>query len=116
MSEEEKVAKEEQVEEQAQATESGAGEGAGGTVAEEIKVQAQDLFKTINDLIRESTVRRVTIMRNDRVLVDIPLALGVGASLILATQMPAISALVAVGALLGGCTLRIERAEPPEES
>lgn len=109
MSEEEKVVEEEQVEEQT-------GGGTPGTVTEEIKVQAQDLFKTLNDLIRESTVRRVTIMRNDRVLVDIPLALGVGASLILATQIPLISALVAVGALLGGCTLRIERAEPSDES
>jgi hypothetical protein len=109
MSEQDKVVEEEQVEEQT-------GGSAPGTVTEEIKVQAQDLFKTLNDLIRESTVRRVTIMRNDRVLVDIPLALGVGASLILATQIPVISALVAVGALLGGCTLRIERAETSDES
>lgn len=112
MSEEEKVV----TEEQAEASGSDTGERAKGTMTEEIKVQAQDLFKVINDLIRESTVRRVTIMRNDRVLVDIPLALGVGASLILATQLPVISALVAVGALLGGCTLRIERAETPDES
>lgn len=111
MSEEEKVFTEEQAEASGEA-----GERAKGTVTEEIKVQAQDLFKMLNDLIRESTVRRVTIMRNDRVLVDIPLALGVGASLILATQLPVISALVAVGALLGGCTLRIERAETPDES
>ena len=113
---EDKVVNEEPVEEQAEAAQGDPGAGATGTVTEEIKVQAQDLFKTINDLIRESTVRRVTIMRNDRVLVDIPLALGIGASLILATQIPAISALVAVGALLGGCTLRIERAEPSDES
>lgn len=108
---EEKVFEAEQTEEPA-----GTGEGAKETVTEEIKVQAQDLFKAINDLIRESTVRRVTIMRNDRVWVDIPLALGVGASLILATQLPVISALAAVGALLGGCTLRIEREEPSQEA
>jgi hypothetical protein len=112
MSEEEKVVEEEQVEEQAGA----AGGDAAGTVTEEIKVQAQDLFKTLNDLIRESTVRRVTILRNDRVLVDIPLLVGVPISFILATQMPLISALAAVGALLGGCTMRIERAESPDES
>jgi hypothetical protein len=111
MTEEEKVVEEEQVEEQADAA-----EGAKGTVTEEIKVQAQDLFKAINDLIRESTVRRVTILRNDRVLVDIPLLVGVPISFILATQLPVISALAAVGALLGGCTLRIEREETPEEA
>ncbi len=110
MSEEEKVVEAGQAEEQAEA-------GTGpGTVTEEIKVQAQDLFKTINDLVREATVRRVTIIRNDRVLVDIPLAVGVGASMIMAFYLPVISALVAVGALLSGCTLRIERDEPPSES
>lgn len=115
MAEEEKVIEEEQVEEQAD-TGSGDAGGARGTVTEEIKVQTQDLFKAINDLIRESTVRRVTILRNDRVLVDIPLIVGVPISLILATQLPLLSALAGVGALLGGCTLRIEREESPEEA
>ncbi len=108
MTEEEKVVEGEQVEEQAGA--------AKGTVTEEIKVQAQDLFKAINDLIREGMIRRITVLRNDRVLLDVPLIVGVPAGLVLATQMPVISALAGVGALLGGCTLRIEREEPPEEA
>lgn len=104
MTDEEKVVEEEQSEDQK------------ATVTEEIKVQAQDLFKAINDLIREGTVRRVTVLRNDRVLLDIPLILGVPASIVLATQMPVITAVAGVAALLGGCTLRIEREEPPEEA
>ena len=88
---------------------------AGTPVTEEIKVQAQDLFQTINDIVREGTAKRVTIMRKDRVLVDIPLVLGVAASVLLAIYMPVLSAIVAVGALFGGCTVRIERDEPPEE-
>jgi hypothetical protein len=104
MNDEERVVEEEQPEDQK------------ATVTEEIKVQAQDLFKAINDLIREGTVRRVTVLRNDRVLLDIPLILGVPASLVLATQMPVITAVAGVAALLGGCTLRIEREEPPEEA
>ena len=105
MSEETKVLEEEKVEEQAQDQQ---------PVTEEIKVQAQDLFKVLNDIIRESTVKRVTVMRNDRILVDIPLALGVAASVVFAVYMPVLSAIVAVGALLGGCTVRIEREEPEE--
>jgi hypothetical protein len=108
MSEETKVLEEEQVEEQAQAQDQ-------QPVTEEIKVQAQDLFKVLNDIIRESTVKRVTVMRNDRILVDIPMALGVAASVVFAVYMPVLSAIVAVGALLGGCTVRIEREEPEEE-
>lgn len=113
MTEEEKVLEPEQTQEQEEQPEGAPGKA---TVSEEIKVQAQDLFKAINDLIRESTVRRVTIMRNDRVWVDIPLLVGIPVSLVLATQLPVISALVATGALLGGFTLRIEREEPTEEA
>ena len=107
MSEEEKVGDAGQAEEQA-GTE-------GRTTTEEFKVQAQDLFQAINDIIREGTVKRVTIMRNDRVLVDIPLYAGVAASIVLAMYLPVLSAIVAVGALFGGCTMRIEREEPAEE-
>jgi hypothetical protein len=84
MTDEEKVVEEEQP------------EGQKATVTEEIKVQTQDLFKAINDLVREGTVRRVTVLRNDRVLLDIPLILGVPASIVLATQMPVITAVAGV--------------------
>jgi len=106
MTEEEKVVEEEQVEEAAGAEEQ-------ATVTEEIKVQAQDLFQALNDIVREGTAKRVTVMRNDRTLLDIPLVLGVGASVVLAIYMPVLTAIVGVGALLGGCTVRIEREEPP---
>jgi hypothetical protein len=114
MSEEEKVVEVEETE-GAEAGQEDVGEGKAWTATEEIKVQTQDLFRAINDLIREGTVRRITIMRDDRVLVDIPVIFGLPAGLILATQLPLISAVVGVGALLGGCTLRIERDEPPED-
>jgi hypothetical protein len=115
MSEEENTVETEAAEGEAETGQADAGEGKAWTATEEIKVQTQDLFRAINDLIREGTVRRITVMRNDRVLVDIPLILGLPASLILATQLPLITAVVGVGALLGGCTLRIERDEPAEE-
>jgi hypothetical protein len=107
MTEEEKFAEAEQTEEPAQAKQ---------TVTEEIKVQAEDLFQTLNDLIREGTAKRVTVMRNDRVLVDIPLVFGIAASVVLAIYMPVLTAIVGVGALLGGCTVRVERDEPSEDA
>lgn len=113
MSEEQQVFEEEQMTDEATAEQQAGAKKE--TVTEEIKVQAQDLFKTINDLIREGTVRRITIMRNDRILVDIPLAVGMAASVVLAMYLPVISALTAIGALLAGCTLRIEREQPPAE-
>jgi hypothetical protein len=85
-------------------------------VTEEIKVQAEDLFKAINNLIREGAIRRVTVIRNDRILMDIPLSVGAVASVVLAVQMPVLASLSAVAALLGGCTVRIEREEPSTEA
>lgn len=83
------------------------------TVTEEIRVQAQDLFKAINDLIREGTVRRVMVIRNERTLVDIPLWAGIGSGVLLAIYMAPVAALIGIGALLGGCTVRIVREQPP---
>jgi hypothetical protein len=90
-----------------------AGQAKSWNATEEIKVQTQDLFRAINDLIREGTVRRITVLRNDRVLLDLPLIAGLPLGLVLATQLPVLSALAGMGALLSGCTLRIERDEPP---
>jgi hypothetical protein len=108
VSEEEKVVQGESVEETAEAERT--------TVTEEIKVQAQDLFQALNNIIREGTAKRVTIMRKDRILVDIPLVAGVAASVVFAMYLPWLTAIVALGALFGGCTVRIEREEPPEET
>ena len=89
---------------------------AGRTVTEEVKLAGENLVEIVNALVRQGTVRRLTILRNDRVLVDLPLAVGLGASVVLATQMPVISAVAGVGMLLTGCTLRIEREETSAES
>ena len=105
MSEEEKI-NEVEIEEEA---------ASGETVTEEIKVQAQDLFETINDIIRQGTAKRIVVLRNDRVLVDIPLVFGVAASVVFAIYMPILSAIVGGGALFGGCTVRIERDAPEDE-
>jgi hypothetical protein len=115
MNEEEVVAEMEASEVKEEAGDAGAGNGNGSTMTEEIKVQTEDLFRAINDLIREGTTRRITVLRDDRILLDIPLVAGLPLGVILATQLPVLSAVVGVGALLGGCTLRIERDQLPEE-
>ena len=83
------------------------------TVMEEIKVEARDLAKTVSDLVNEATVRRVMVVRKGRTLVDLPLPIGVGAGLVLGIYMPVFSAITGLGALLTGCTVRVERDAPP---
>jgi hypothetical protein len=84
------------------------------TASEELKVQAKDLMQTISDLVREGTVRRVKVTHRERTLIDFPLVAGVPAAAVLAMQLPVLSAIVGVGALLGGCTVRVEREVPVE--
>jgi hypothetical protein len=82
------------------------------TVTEEVKVQAKDLAKTIENVVQEGKARRVKVIRKGRVLVDIPLVAGVASGAVMAIYLPWIAAIAAVGALLGGCTVQIERDEP----
>lgn len=88
---------------------------AGNRAVEEIKVAAEDLYKTVSDLVREATVRRITVVRKGRTLVDLPLPVGVAAGVVLGIYMPVLSAITGVGALLTGCTVRVERDAPPAE-
>jgi hypothetical protein len=83
---------------------------------EEVKVQAKDLTKTISDILHEGMATRITVVRKERTLIDIPLAIGVASSVVLAIYLPVISAIAGVCALLGGCTVRIEREQPPHAS
>ena len=83
------------------------------TVVQEIKVEAQDLYKTVSNLIKEATVRRITVVRKGRTLVDLPMPVGVAAGLVLGIYMPVFSAITGLGALLTGCTVRVERDAPP---
>lgn len=106
MSEGEKVIQVEQMEEPVEAEQR--------TASEELKVQAKDLVQTISDLVREGTVRRVKVIHKERTLIDFPLVAGVPAAVVLATQLPVLSAITGVGALLGGCTVRVEREVPAE--
>ena len=59
----------------------------GTRLIEEIKVGAQDLARTVNDLVREATVRRITVVRKGRTLIDLPLPVGVAAGLELLSEM-----------------------------
>jgi hypothetical protein len=109
MTEEQIVIEVEKVEEEAEAPKQ-------RTVTEEFKVQTEDLVDAVKKVAREGTVRRITVLRNDRVLVDIPLAIGAAAGILFAINAPILSAVAGIGALVGGCTLRIERDEPEDES
>jgi hypothetical protein len=77
-------------------------------VVKDVKVVADDLVKTVRDLIHQGNVRRITVKdKNGQVIAIFPLAAGV-ASLLLA---PALAAVGALAAVVAEFTLTVEKTE-----
>ena len=78
--------------------------------SEEFQFSGDTLLAKIKELIREGNIRRVVIKNDDgRVLIDIPLTIGVVGTL-LAPQLAAIGAIAAL--VLNG-SIVIEKETPP---
>ena len=73
---------------------------------ESFKVEGENLLKKIKELINEGNVRKITITdKNGKDLMSFPLTVGViGAAL-----APILAAVGAVAALIGECTISVER-------
>lgn len=78
------------------------------TKTEELIVRGEDLVATVKELVRQGNIRRVTVKSKEgRVLVEVPLTLGVVGALLL----PTVAALGALAALVAECTIVVERVE-----
>jgi hypothetical protein len=75
---------------------------------EEVTIRGDELVATVKALVHEGNIRRITVRnRENRTLLEIPLTLGVVGALLL----PTLAALGALAALVGECTLVVERVE-----
>ncbi len=82
------------------------------TRTEEFQVSGDRLVGKIKELLHEGNIRRVTIQNEDgRVLIDIPLYLGVVGALL----APQLAAIGAIAALVTKCTLIVEKVEEVEQ-
>ena len=105
MSEEEILVDEEVVEEK---------ENGGKEWVEEMKVTGDELLETVKGLVKEAGVRRIVILnKNKKVLIEIPLVVGLAGIALL----PVYSAIALFAALVADCTILVERRgqEPAEE-
>jgi len=75
---------------------------------EQIKVIGEDVFKKVNEVIKEGNVRRISIKdKNGKTIAEFPLTVGVvGAAL-----APVVAAIGAIAALVTECTIMVEREE-----
>ncbi len=75
---------------------------------EEFKVSGENLLKKVKEIIAEGNARKITIKdRDDKVLMSFPLTFGVVGAVV----APVLAAIGAVAALVGECTISVERTE-----
>lgn len=73
---------------------------------ETIKATGETLLKTVKELIAEGNVRHITIKdKNEKIIAEFPLTIGVVATALL----PVFAAVGALAALIGECTIAVER-------
>ena len=76
------------------------------TKTEEFNVNGEELLARIKDLIRQGNIRRVIIKNKEgRILMEIPLTLGVVGALL----APTLAAIGAIAALLSEATIVVEK-------
>ena len=76
------------------------------TFKESFTVSGEQLLKKIKDLIEEGNVRKITIHdKTGKELMSFPLTIGVVGAVLL----PVLAAVGAVAALIGECTISVER-------
>ena len=75
-------------------------------VVNDIKVMAEDLLKTVKNVLKEGNVRRITVKDKDgKVIASFPLTVGVIGTVF----APVLAAIGALSAILTECTLSIEK-------
>ena len=75
---------------------------------ESIKIQGEKVLNKVKELVKEGNVRKISIHEKDgRELMSFPLSLGV----VGAVFAPVLAAVGAMAALIGECTITVEREE-----
>ncbi|MGH2562931.1 MAG: DUF4342 domain-containing protein [Ginsengibacter sp.] len=78
------------------------------TTKESFKINGEALLKKIKELIDEGNIRKITIHdREGKELMSFPLTIGIVGALV----APVLAAVGALAALIGECTITVEREE-----
>lgn len=81
------------------------------TFKESFELHGENLVKKVKELIEEGNIRKITIYeKSGKELLSFPLTIGVVGALL----APILAAIGAVAALIGDCTITVEREAPVE--
>ena len=79
---------------------------------EKYTISGSQLLDKIKQLIHEGNIRRVRVLHEGRMVLEIPLRLGAPAAAITIITAPLLAALGAFAALVTECTIEVEKIEP----
>jgi len=85
------------------------------TTIDEMKVKGNNLVSKVKELIEEGNTRRVSIRKDGRTLLEVPLSVGVGGATAAIMFTPVIAAVGALAALVTDVDVVVERAVTPAE-
>ena len=76
------------------------------TTKESFKLAGENLLNKVKELVKEGNIRKITITdKNGKELMSFPLTIGV----VGAVFAPVLAAIGALAALIGECTIEVER-------
>jgi Domain of unknown function (DUF4342) len=79
---------------------------------EEFSINGDALVAKVKELIHEGNIRRIIIKNEEgRILIEIPLTVGVVGGVISATLFPVMAAVGAIGAMVAHLTIVLEKRE-----
>jgi len=82
--------------------------GSGGRAREEHRVKGERVIAKMKELLHEGNVRHVVIKNDDdRTLIEFPVSVGVAGALL----APVWAAVGAIAAMVGNCSIEVEREE-----
>ncbi|MDD5038038.1 MAG: DUF4342 domain-containing protein [Dehalococcoidales bacterium] len=84
------------------------------TTTEKFTVAGNELIDKIKQLIHEGNIRRVRLLYEGRVVLELPLSIGAPAAAIAILHAPVLAALGAFAALVTQCTIEVEKVEKPK--
>jgi hypothetical protein len=80
---------------------------------EEFKIDGGQLVEKVKELIRQGNVRQVRILKDGKVMLDIPLTAAAPAAALTVVFAPVLAAIGAFAALATECTLQVIRTDGP---
>jgi len=81
------------------------------TKTEKFTVSGSQLVEKVKQLIHEGNIRRVRLLHEDRVVIEIPLSIGAPVAALGILAAPVLAAIGAFAALVTECTIEVEKTD-----